>query len=101
MQDAVDDIRQGLVDLGETLKNINENPNVADDKEFTTQLGALSDDIDQLHDKATDLQSKYEVFKISCQHAMFRSFPQCNCLEFLTRSCQKRVRHGSIETEQI
>ena len=58
VQDAVDDIRQGLIDLGDTLKNINENPNVADDEEFTNQLDALNKNIMELHDKATELQSE-------------------------------------------
>ena len=58
VQDAVDEIRQGLIDLGDTLKNINENPNVADDEQFTNQLDALNKNIMEVHDKATELQSE-------------------------------------------
>ncbi|XP_067941186.1 laminin subunit gamma-1-like [Watersipora subatra] len=56
VQDAVKDIRENLDNLTETLKNINENPNVADDADFTRQLDALSDEIDRMLKEAQDLQ---------------------------------------------
>ena len=76
----MDDIRQGLIDLGDTLKNINENPNVADDEEFTNQLDALNKNIMELHDKATELQSELGslvfFFMIYCKSTKTQNSPK-------------------------
>lgn len=58
IQDAVNDIRQRLLDLANTLKNINENPNVADDVDFTNRLNQLKKEIDDLLRAANDLKSE-------------------------------------------
>ena len=57
VQDEVARIRDALVDLEMTLKNINENPNV-DDGDFLQELKVVQEDVNRLHQEALDQQGK-------------------------------------------
>ena len=68
------DIRQMLLNLSNTLKNIDENPNVANDAEFTERLQRLSDDIDELLRRAQELK------RMSLFVFIFCSLSALNCM---------------------
>jgi len=59
VQDAVNDIRQSLTNLSDTLKSINDNPDAVDDAEFTAQLKEIEDRVNALYNRSLDLQSKF------------------------------------------
>ncbi|KAF6021666.1 LanB2 [Bugula neritina] len=57
VQDAVNDIRQSLTNLSDTLKSINDNPDAVDDAEFTAQLKEIEDRVNALYNRSLDLQN--------------------------------------------